>query len=265
MKSEKVTIIARHLGRKIRIADLMSECKHTIYSHTDHEALIILGKHAYIYIQDTGGISFLGCDENSQRKFLGFAGGFVDFPVPFDESYHEDFLIEIIPDQALLFTYNSIKLSEINPDILKIILLNVSRSVALDYFITLSGKLLHETGIFTRELESKGKLNISKTRLLKFTGHILNTHNQIVDNLHFLDDPEAVWEVEYLAKINTGLSELFKLKTRFRKLEYTLSVIDKSLNTFAQLTQHQESKKLDLIIIMLIAFEILNALIRQHF
>lgn len=137
--------------------------------------------------------------------------------------------------------------------------------MVLDYFTELSQDLLFETGKFTQELELTGKLSISKTRLMKFIGKTLNTQNRIIDNLYFIDAPDTVWENEYLSQINHGLSGVFNLKTRFREVEYTLKIIDNNLGVFAQLVQHRESKKLDIIIIFLIFFEILNALTRKLF
>ena len=141
----------------------------------------------------------------------------------------------------------------------------MSQSVLLDYFTALSQDFLNETAKFSRELELRGKLSIPKTKLMKFIGKTLNTQNRIIDSLYFLDAPDTVWENEYLSQINNGLSRTFNLKTRFREIEYTLKIIDNNLRTFAQLVQHRESNKMELIIIFLIFFEILNALFGKHF
>jgi len=99
---------------------------------------------------------------------------------------------------------------------------------------------------------------------MKFIGKTQMTQNRIIDNLYFLDAPDTVWENEYLSQINNGLSKIFKMKTRFREVEYTLHIIDNNLRTFAQLVQHRDSSKMELIIIFLILFEVLNALFGRH-
>ena len=100
---------------------------------------------------------------------------------------------------------------------------------------------------------------------MKVIGKTLNTQNRIVDNLYFLDAPDTVWENEYLSQINSGLSKIFKTKTRFREVEYTLRIIDNNLRSFAQLVQHRDSNKMEVIIIFLILFEVLNAIFGRHF
>jgi uncharacterized Rmd1/YagE family protein len=262
---QKIKIIAYQLGKNINIKNFKTKYKGTIYSSSSTEIFIQKGDHSYIYVQNYGEVVFSDCDERSIKEFIDFAMIFVDGPIISGKEYKEDFVIEVNPDHKLNFGYNSIMVPEINADVIKITMLNVSQSVVLDYFTELSQSLLFETAKFTKELELRGKLSISKTKLMKFIGKILNTQNRIIDNLYFIDAPDTVWDIEYLSKINHGLSRIFNLKTRFREVEYTLKSIDNNLRTFSQLVQHRESHKMEWIIIILIFFEILNAIFGRHF
>jgi uncharacterized Rmd1/YagE family protein len=265
MLLQKVKIVAYQLGKNIHIKNLKAEYKGIVYSSSSTEIFIKKGDYSYIYVQNYGEAVFSDCDEIAIKEFIDFAMRFVDTSILSDREYEEDFVIEVNPEHKLNFNYNSIQVPEINADVIKIAMLNVSQSVVLDYFTDISQGLLQETTKFTEELELRGKLSISKTKLMKFIGKTLNTQNRIIDNLYFLDAPDTVWDSEYLSQINNGLSKIFNLKTRFREVEYTIKIIDTNLGIFAQLIQHRDSKKLDMIIIFLIFFEILNALIGKLF
>jgi len=265
MSLHKVKIIAYQLGKNIHIKNFKAGFEGIVYSSSATEIFIKKGDYSYIYVQNYGEVVFSDCDEFVIKEFIDFVMRFVDAPVLSGKEYKEDFVIEVNPDHKLNFNYNSIQVPEINADVIKIAMLNVSQSVVLDYFTDISQGLLQETAKFTEELELRGKLRISKIKLMKFIGKTLNAQNRIIDNLYFLDAPDTVWDIEYLSQINHGLSRTFNLKTRFREVEYTLKIIDTNLGIFSQLIQHRDSKKLDMIIIFLIFFEILNALIGKLF
>lgn len=265
MSLQKIKIIAYQLGEKIHLKNLTSAYEGDIYSSTSTEVYIKKGEFSYIYVQNYGEVTFSDCDEKTTNEFIDFIKRFVENPALPNKVYKEDFIIDVSPDHQLHFEYNSIQVPEINADVIKIVMLNVSQSVVLDYFTELSQSLLQETDKFSQELELKGKLRIAKTKLMKFIGKTLNTQNRIIDNLYFMDAPDTVWENEYLSKINNGLSKTFNLKTRFREVEYTLKIIENNLRTFAQLVQHRDSTKLEWIIILLIFFEVINVFIGKFF
>lgn len=260
-----VRIVAYQLGEHIDLKQFRAVFDGSIYSSSATEIFIKRGDYSYIYIQNYGEVSFSDCDESTVSEFIAFVKPFVDIPVLPGKEYKEDFVIKVDAGHQLNFDYNSIQVPEINADVIKIAMLNVSQSVVLDYFTELSQGLLVETARFARELELHGKLSISENSLMKFIGKTLNTQNRIVDNLYFLDAPDTVWDMEYLSHINNGLSKTFNLKTRFREVEYTLKIIDNNLRTFARLVQHRDSSKMEWIIILLIFFEVLNAVIGRLF
>jgi uncharacterized Rmd1/YagE family protein len=239
-------------------------CKGDACSISATEIFIKKGEGSYIYVQNYGEVAFSGCSDEVIAEFLRLVAPHVETPVALGKEYKEDFIIQVNPGQKLKFGYNSIQVPELNADVIKIAMLNVSQSVVLDHFTELSQALLHQTSKYSRELELKGKIKTSKTRLMKFMGKALNIQNRITDNLYFLDAPDTVWENEYLSQINNGLSATFHLKTRFREVEYTLKIIDNNLVIFSQLVQHRDANKLEWIIILLIFFELAHALLSKY-
>ena len=81
----------------------------------------------------------------------------------FDERLSEEFDIET---NAPLnkFGYNKIEIEHTDTETLRLIMLNVSQSVALDHFSQQTNMLLEETNFHTQILERKGKLGISGSK-----------------------------------------------------------------------------------------------------
>ena len=235
MPLEKVNVVAYKLGENIRLKNFAASYNGVIYSSSSTEVLIQRGLNSFISVQNYGEVAFSDCEEVTIKEFMHLLAPFVESPNPKGIEYKEDFLIEKTAAAP--------------------------KSAVLDYFSELSQNLLLETGKYTKELELSGKLLITKKTLIKFIGRTLNTQSRIIDNLYFLDAPDTVWDNEYLAKINDGLALTFKLRPRFREVEYTLANSDNSLRTLAQIIQTRESNKMELVIIFLILFEVLNVIV----
>jgi required for meiotic nuclear division protein 1 len=64
--------------------------------------------------------------------------------------------------------------AKIEASMMRIILLNIGQSVALDYYENLTDDLISFSKIYILQLEKRGKLSISKTNLLNYIGKVLN-------------------------------------------------------------------------------------------
>ena len=147
----------------------------------------------------------------------------------------------------------------------RLIMLNVSQSVALDYYSDQTNKLLEETNHHTQILERKGKLDISGKNLKKYIGKTLNLKNRIAENLYIFESPPQTWEDEDLNKIDVGVKRTFEIKERFRNITEGLQIVKENLELFKDLLQYRNSHMLELIIIALILVEVLNLIFDKIF
>jgi len=178
----------------------------------------------------------------------------------FKEKLSEDFQIETDTKENK-FGYNKIEITNPDTDMLRLIMLNVSQSVALDYYSDLTNMLLKETNEQTLYLEKRGRLYISGTSLKKFIGRTLNLKNRISENLFIFDSPPETWENENLNKLDLGLKRTFDLQERFRTIQEGLQIAKENLELFKDLLQYRKSNQLEWIIIALIFAEIINIVI----
>lgn len=216
-------------------------------------------KGRYLHVLGYGVVVFVDYEAVEKSNLIEFIKKFSEKLIPSEFDVSENFKLYI--DKNLnrpIFKNDSITLSKIDHDTMRIITLNVAQSAALDYYDTLSLQILNASKLYIDELEHFGKVKISKKNLLKFIGKVKNIKNSIIDNLYILDDPSIVWENETLERIHKQLKEIFDISPRFREVDYRLRIVEDNLVLFTDLLQHRESARLEWIIIILILVEVLN-------
>ncbi|MGZ3850274.1 MAG: RMD1 family protein, partial [Flavisolibacter sp.] len=161
--------------------------------------------------------------------------------------------------------YNKIEIPDPNVEMIRLIMLNVSQSVALDYYSQQTSLLLEETNYHTQVLEKKGKIDIAGIDLKKYIGRTLNLKNKIAANLYIFDSPEETWEDESLNKLDLGLKRIFDLQARFRTIQEGLQIVKDNLELLKDLLQYRNSLVLEWVIILLILVEVINLLIEKLF
>ena len=195
--------------------------------------------------------------------------GFLQLIIPycrnyFDQRLSDEFDIETNAP-AINYGYNKIEIPKPSIDAIRLIMLNVSQSVSLDYFDQQTNLLLEETNYQTQELEKKGKIDLGGKELKKYIGRTLNLKNRIAGNLYIFDSPEATWEDENLNKLDLGLKKTFDLQSRFRTIQEGLQIVKENLELFKDLLQYRNSVVLEWVIIILILVEVSNIFIEKLF
>lgn len=253
-----IKIIAYQIAQQINIKKVKDAYKAELFSSSSVDLYYYQkDTHKAIYILSYGVVVFADYEEIEISRFIEFLRTYSLSIL--ETQYREDIIIH--QGNELSFSYNDIHLPDPKPEVIRIVMLNVAQSAFLDFYTDISQHLLEETAIFTNELENFGRLKISRKNLLKFIGKTLNVKNRIIDNLYIFDMPDIVWEDEYTDKVNSGMAKTFDINTRFREVEYTLKIVEGNLSIFTQLVQEKTSNTLELIIIFLILFEIVNALL----
>lgn len=161
--------------------------------------------------------------------------------------------------------FNKIEIPLANIEVLRLAMLNVAQSVALDYYEEQTKKLLGETNLYTQMLVNKGRLGIGGKKLKQYIGRTLLLRNRIAENIYAFDSPPETWEDENLNKINNELKRTFDLQVRVRTIVKGLAIIKDNLELFRTLLQHRYSNILEWIIIVLILVEVLNMVMEKLF
>lgn len=254
-------ITAFYIAEQISLKRLKTAYAGTILQENPNELFYQVEENQYFYAFDYGAVVFANMSDIDVSKNLAFLQQFSEGPL--DEKMRDDLDIIVREGAQLNFGFDALVVPRLDEDVVKIAMLNVAHSVALDFYSERAHELLGEINIFTRQLESEGKIRISRKNMLRFIGRTLNSKNRIVENLFIFDSPDLTWEDEYLDRLHRGLSRTFETQTRFKEIEYTFKVVEDNLLVFRELYLHRESSKLEWIIIALIMIEVLNLIISK--
>ena len=175
----------------------------------------------------------------------------------------DEFQIRVDAGNETSFEFAEAVVGKLTPQVIRVAMLNLAQSVALDYYHEVSENLLTEIKGFANELERSGKLKASRKNMHRFLGKALNTQNDIAENIYIFDAPDLTWEDEYLDKLHRGLMKHFDLRVRFSEIEYTLRIIENNLTVFREIIHQRESNLLEFIIILLILVEVFDLFITK--
>lgn len=258
----KLKVIAFQIADSIEVKQFKAAfTAHIHYADTD-ELFYLIDSYKYLYVFKYGIVCFLGYNEIEMTAFLQLITHYCKNL--FEQRLSDEFDIETDADN-IHFRYNKIEIPKPNHDIIRLIMLNVSQSVALDYYNQQTSLLLEETNFHTQEMEKKGKIGLASTKLKKYIGRTLNIKNRIAGNLYIFDSPEATWEDENLNKLDIGLKKIFDLQSRFRTIQEGLQIVRDNLELFKDMLQYKNSVLLEWVVIILILVEVINLLVDKFF
>jgi required for meiotic nuclear division protein 1 len=188
--------------------------------------------------------------------------------VPFQKNplatwLRDEFQFRVEEGQEISIQFNEAVFGKVDDRVIRIAMLNLAQSVALDYYHDVSESLLTEIKAHANQLEQTGRLKSSRRKMLKFLGKALNAQNDIAENIYVFDTPDLTWEEEYLDKLYQALMKHFDVKVRFSEIEYTLRIIEDNVTVFRDIIHQRESNVLEYIIIILILVEVFDLIISK--
>lgn len=251
-------VVAYQVANTINTKAGKQELQWNLLFQGSDELFYLYSKDKYIYLFQYGMVSFFNLSKAEIGKVLEVIKPFCD--TYFSDKIAEEINVEI-KQNTLQVNFESIVLPDFDSEMIRLVMLNASQSVALNLYSEITEALLIETNEHTKYLESKGKLNISNNKLKRFIGKILNIKNKISENLYIFDSPEITWEDEQLNKLNTDLKQTFDLKDRYHLIHDRIEIIKENLELFKDIMDHRESSRLEWIIIILILVEVVDMFI----
>src|SRR5688500_3408901 len=215
----------------------------------------------YEYFCNYGVIVFSGYTEAEMKAIIQTVEAHLKDPAL--TWLRDEFQIRVDAGKETSFEFAEAVVGKMDEKVIRVAMLNLAQSVALDYYHSVSENLLTEVKGFSHQLERTGKLKISRNNMHRFLGKALNTQNDIAENIYIFDAPDLTWEDEYLDKLHRGLIKHFDLKVRFSEIEYTQRIIENNLTVFREIIHQRESNLLEVIIILLILVEVFDLFITK--
>lgn len=259
----KISVQASQLDNKITIKEIEREFQSRFTASIDGSHYLIPKKWKYIFYYKFNTIVFIWF---TQEEVSFRLSNLKDSHEKYEEISQE---YQIIVDPKLekdfLITQNFVKISSEDLMYFEIISILLAQSVVLDYYEIVIESLSPKNITFYEEIKKTGKINLPDKEILKIWASALSIKHQIVSNLFLLDKPEITWDDGVVEKFYENLYSFLDLKDRFRALEYKINMIHDDIVFLNELLNYKKWHLMEVIIILLIAFEIGFTLFEHFF
>ena len=255
-------VISYQIADSIDVKAFSQAFKAELHYSDPAELFFKTGADRYVYVFKYGAVCFLNYDDQAIGQLLKEIIPFCKNI--FTNKLTDEFLVET-GTKELRVGFNKIEVPSATIDVMRLVMLNVSQSVAIDYYEELTNTLLADTNYYTQKLENKGRLGISGKKLKKYIGRTLLLRNRIAENIYVFDSPPETWEDESLNKIDADLKRTFDLQIRVRMIGEGLNIVRDNLELFRGLLQYRNSNILEWIVIILILVEVMDLIIQKLF
>lgn len=166
---------------------------------------------------------------------------------------HKRFHIEII---ALESDDTQIKLA---------ISYGLAQSIKLESYEETVQRIIRENTPLFESLAKTGKVVLSRTAITQRMGQIFLARSSVNLNNEYLDTPEYFWEYPNLESYYSLTTRFLDFPQRVSALNQQLDVLHELFNMLTGQLQHQHASFLEIIIIVLIGFEIILSTIQMIF
>jgi uncharacterized Rmd1/YagE family protein len=109
---------------------------------------------------------------------------------------------------------------------------------------------------FARELANFGRTSRNRTDLLKLLGNALLVQHRVSGRVAVGEKPDVLWDRPDLERLYARLQDEYELNERVETLNRKLAVIADTATTLSDIIDTTRSLRLEVIVVILIAFEI---------
>lgn len=109
---------------------------------------------------------------------------------------------------------------------------------------------------FARELAEHGRISVSRHTVLKVIGNALLAQHRLSGRVAVGEDPDLLWDRPDLERLYSRLKDEYELAERVEGLNNKLTVIGETARALTDLMDSARGLRLELMIVLLIVFEI---------
>jgi len=257
-------IKAIHVSERLKLKDLREKFTRQPLEFSNYEMVVQYAEDSFLFVYNYGSIVFFNVPEDIQERELS---SIQEYRVPADQGRATDvFLLEVQESASqsggAKVYFDRVVVPALSYQAVKIICMLLAESTALEYYEVLIQNLLEKTNTYSKKLQRQGRMLESTEDLIKFIGLCLDTKQEIISNLYIVDSPDETWENPVLDRLHQELKSMMEIDTRYRALEYKIKIIQESVDVIVDLSKSKRETLLELIIILLISFEVVISIIK---
>ena len=149
-----------------------------------------------------------------------------------------------------------IQLRDMSPERLLVIADVLAKSVVLAHDEREVAKVFEIIEPFAKELADHGRTRRDRKEILQLIGNALLVQHRVSGRVAIGEKPDALWDRPDLERLYARLEDEYELKERVDALNRKLAVVAETADTLADIIDTRRSLRLEIIIVLLIAFEI---------
>ncbi|USI74944.1 RMD1 family protein [Sphingomonas morindae] len=245
-RSDRGNVRALLLGARIDTRNLEG--------FAETESLVLAGVGA-AFVFRYGVLVLFGASAESERELIArLASHIVD---PLAQPEVETASIEIRAEgEETVSADGHIRLREATRERLLLTATVLARSVVLGRDEGRIAEAFDRVEPLINDLRENGRAGMPIRRVMKNIGDVLSAQHRVVGRAQISEKPDLLWEHPALDRLYGRLEAEFELGDRARAMERKLEVIGDAAEWLLDLVQDKRSLRLELAVIVLIAFEV---------
>lgn len=257
----RIEVKTRYLGEHIDVKGIRAlfEKKHKFWNHM-HPLVMELGEGRYVAFTRFGAVSFWDVSDVEADRIAKEISPFIT--ATRHGSRYTDTIIVYTGATAEKVTFEEVHLAHLGIEEIKIISYVSAQSVALERYEEEIDERLQQLGAVVQDVKERGETTTSPKDLLRQVGNVLSVKQRAVSSLSLFDKPDETWKDPDIGELYVRLRAQYELRDRFEVLNEKINFLSENNITLLNFISSQRANALEVIVIVLIVFEILLFLLQ---
>ncbi len=261
------------IGNNIDLTRLDTHYKTTIVGYASVKSRDVLkltpcdNNQVLVFVFKNGTVVSWGVKRHKMAAYLDTINLFANKPISF--RVHDEFSFKNGDKTAIephdFFDVDCLSI-ETDSDELKLSLsYGFSQSVKLQYFETILEALIEKYTPLIHQLSYKGGMPVTRNQIRHVIGEILSAKSEMNLISNFLYHPKYFWQHPTLEDHYIMLERYLHIQRRVNAMNHRLDTLNEIFDMFNSYLEYRHSHSLEIIIIVLISFEIAFNVFNFHF
>ncbi len=232
-----------------------------VLSGSDLSGLLNNPENKHVYIYHYGSMVMINMAFNEIQDIAKYLKT-IDKNLRIDniQKFMDDYRLEISPEHEYSLGNEVMTASEFEDYYVEIIAMILAKSISLEKVEYETDKLLDKIEEVIGFLE-QGKLNMSDKQLARTTAKVIRFKYNTISNLMLFEKPSKAWTNEGIERFFMEMMNLFDLEDRYSKITRKTEILRNITEVFGSMSHEKRATKLEVIVVVLILFEVILALI----
>ncbi|MGB6681246.1 MAG: RMD1 family protein [Candidatus Bathyarchaeia archaeon] len=247
-------LIGTYIADQIDMSKIYDLFPFTPMTKGKYKSIYNLDKEKFIFIYDFGSLVSFNLDKKDLDDiFLKLRKHIKCLESPEQDSF--DIIIKSTDTEDIGFS--EVTLNQLDINKVEMIAVVLAQSVALDHYENIVDQQILKVSNINDHLTKFGKLHTSHKNVIKMIGETNKALENTIFQVDVLDKPPVTWDHKDLEVLYEKANSVFELSLRFKNLKIKADYIDRQLTRFIEILRSRREMRLELIIIILIAIEVI--------